>query len=126
MKRHYTLLIVLLFTFNLNFAQKHFISDKDYRATVETKYQSLAKTISPEFFKEVDAVKKELTGSEQEAYEFLYAYMPLSDLADYQAEYFAGIVKKTFEIKNSMPWGKTVPEAEFRQFVLPVRINNSN
>jgi len=124
--KHLILLFALFSSLNITFAQKHFITDKTYRETVETKYQSLSKTISPEFFKEVNAAKKELTPPEQEAYEFLYAYMPLSDLADYQPSYFMKIVQKTFEIKNTMPWGKSVPEAEFRHFVLPVRINNSN
>jgi len=124
--KHLILLFALFSSLNITFAQKHFITDKTYRKTVETKYQSLSKTISPEFFKEVDAAKNLLPAAEQEAYEFLYAYMPLSDLADYQPSYFVRIVQKTFEIKETMPWGKTVPEAEFRHFVLPVRINNSN
>ncbi len=126
MNKHYPILIVLLFAFKLSFAQNHFISDKDYRATVEAKYQSLAETISPEVFQEIDAAAKDLNQEQKEAYQFLYAYMPLSDIADYSPIYFRGIVQKTMEIKETMPWGKTVPEAEFRHFVLPVRINNSN
>jgi hypothetical protein len=25
-----------------------------------------------------------------------------------------------------MPWGKTIPEREWKHFVLPVRVNNEN
>lgn len=118
--------IILLFILNLSFAQKHFITNKSYRDSVEAKYNNLERIISPEFFQEVKAGEKDLSLEQKEAYQFLYAYMPLSDIADYSPSYFHNIVSKTFEIRESMPWGKAIPEAEFRHFVLPVRINNSN
>ena len=58
--------------------------------------------------------------------EFLYAYMPLSDLADYQPEFFLKNTKFSLKSRTEMPWGKTIPEEEFLHFVLPLRVNNEN
>ncbi|MBK7174341.1 MAG: transglutaminase domain-containing protein [Bacteroidales bacterium] len=63
---------------------------------------------------------------ERQALEYLFAYMPLSDLADYQGDYFLEQVKKTIQARNEMPWGQKIPEEEFLHFVLPIRVNNEN
>lgn len=63
---------------------------------------------------------------ERECMEFLYAYMPLCDLADYPADFFRANVRLSLEARREMPWGKAVPDREFRHFVLPVRVNNEN
>ena len=70
--------------------------------------------------------KQPLTGSEKQGLEFLYAYMPLSDLADYQSEFFLKNVQLSLKAREEMPWGKTIPEEEFLHFVLPLRVNNEN
>lgn len=67
-----------------------------------------------------------LTSQEREALEFLYAYMPLPDLTDYPDSFYLDNVRMSFKAREEMPWGKTVPEREFRHFVLPVRVNNEN
>ena len=58
--------------------------------------------------------------------EFLYAYMPLSDLADYTPEFFMQQVRYAFKAREEMPWGKDIPEDIFRHFVLVYRVNNEN
>ncbi|MDO8928020.1 MAG: transglutaminase domain-containing protein, partial [Bacteroidota bacterium] len=58
--------------------------------------------------------------------EFLYAYMPLSDLADYQPEFFLKNTQYSLRARAEMPWGKTIPEEDFLHFVLPLRVNNEN
>lgn len=58
--------------------------------------------------------------------EFLYAYMPVGDVADYDVEFFRANVASTLAARQTMPWGAIVPEREFLHFVLPVRINNEN
>ncbi|MCW0481416.1 transglutaminase-like domain-containing protein [Gaoshiqia sediminis] len=70
--------------------------------------------------------KQPLTDNERQAMEFLYAYMPLSDLADYPADFFLANVRKSLQARDEMAWGKDIPEDVFLHFVLPVRINNEN
>ena len=67
-----------------------------------------------------------LSGSRLQAMQFLYAYMPLPDIADYSAEYHLQNVDYALKARNEMPWGKQVPVREFMHFVLPVRVNNEN
>ena len=66
------------------------------------------------------------TAQEREALEFLYAYMPISDIADYSAEFLLAQVKYAFEAKEFFHWGASVPEDVFRHFVLVYRVNNEN
>ena len=63
---------------------------------------------------------------EREAMEFLYAYMPLGDMADYRPELYLEGVRIVFRAKEEMLWGKDVPEELFRHFVLPLRVNNES
>lgn len=67
-----------------------------------------------------------LSADQRAAMEFLYAYMPLPDLAAYPAEFFLANVDASLRAAGEMPWGSMVPEREFRHFVLPVRVNNEN
>ncbi len=63
---------------------------------------------------------------EQQALQFLNASMPLCDRVDYSQEYFMQNIHASFKAKNELPWGKSVPEREFKHFVLPIRVNNEN
>ncbi len=58
--------------------------------------------------------------------DFLYKYMPLPDKSDYPRSFYEKNVALSLQAKAEMPWGKTVPEREFRHFVVPVRVNNEN
>ena len=49
---------------------------------------------------------------------FLYAYMPMSDIADYDFEFFKDQVKVAMEARETFPWGKTIPDDIFRHFVV--------
>ena len=73
-----------------------------------------------------DIFNQSLSPDEKQAMEFLYAYMPLSDLADYPSEFFLKNVQFSLKARQEMPWGKTIPEEEFLHFVLPLRVNNEN
>ena len=64
--------------------------------------------------------------TEKEALEFLYAYMPLGDSVDYTEDYYRECVQYAFRAKAELPWGASVPEREFKHFVVPVRVNNEN
>ncbi len=73
-----------------------------------------------------DIFSQQLQADEKQALEFIYAYAPLSDLADYQPEFFLKNVQYSLKARAEMPWGKTIPEEEFLHFVLPLRVNNEN
>lgn len=64
--------------------------------------------------------------NEGQAMQFLYAYMPLSDLADYPPQFMQANVRQSLEARKDAPWGKIIPEDEFLHFVLPLRVNNEN
>jgi hypothetical protein len=70
--------------------------------------------------------RSDLTQEEKEAMEFLFAYMPLNDLADYDGDFYLSQVRAAFEARNFFPWGAKIPEEIFRHFVLVYRINNEN
>ena len=74
------------------------------------------------------ADKKNTTDAfgEKEALDFLYQYLPLGDQADYTEDYFKECVAYAFKAKAELPWGKEIPEREFKHFVLPPRVNNEN
>ena len=57
---------------------------------------------------------------------FLYAYMPQSDLADYNFDFFEQQVKIACEARETFSWGKTIPENIFRHFVVVYRVNNED
>lgn len=58
---------------------------------------------------------------EREVMEFLYAYMPVGDIADYSPQLYLDGVRTVLRAREEMPWGKDVPEELFRHFVLPMR-----
>jgi hypothetical protein len=88
---------------------------------LETKI--LAKKRADKLF---DVYKQKLSSDEKQALTFLFAYMPLSDLADYNGQFFLDNVKMALLARNEMWWGKNIPEDVFLHFVLPVRVNNEN
>lgn len=100
-----------------SFAQ-HFIENQAYREQMQKDFQ-LRKAHVPTF-------NGTLTPEETEALEFLYAYMPLSDWADYNSDFFLQQVRSAFEARDFFPWGKEIPEEIFRHFVLIYRVNNEN
>ncbi|MDR1116268.1 MAG: transglutaminase-like domain-containing protein [Tannerella sp.] len=123
-------LLLLFFIINILFAgctsdqSGHFITDRDYRAKVrealETKKTYFA---TPTLFL---VFEREMTLREREALEFLYAYMPIGDIADYGGDFYLRNIRSSFKVREEMPWGKDIPEMIFRHFVLPVRVNNEN
>ena len=99
----------------------HFITDKDYRAEVHADFEARMAEY-PMLGVQLDTLSR----MEREAMEFLYAYMPLSDLGDYAPQFYLQQVRYAFKAREEMPWGKEVPEDVFRHFVLVYRVNNEN
>ena len=71
----------------------HFITDRKYRAEVHADFEAR----NSQFSLLNSQLKLDtLSQAEREAMEFLYAYMPLSDLADYSPEFFLQQVRTAF------------------------------
>lgn len=67
-----------------------------------------------------------LSDNERMALEFLYAYMPLGDIGDYDVDFYRTNINATLAARKEMAWAAIVPEREFLHFVLPIRVNNEN
>ena len=108
--------------------ENHFISDRSFRRTVHEDFVSRMDEMNwskVPFDKTGDAVCGEaISVEEREAMEFLYAYMPLADIADYEPSFYLENVRASFAARREMGW--KVPEREFRHFVLPLRVNNES
>ena len=122
----FIILFFLLITVSCS-KKNHFLSDKQYRLVVQDDFET-RKTLAQNRAAELFSVFEDssLTLKEKEALQFLYAYMPLSDLADYDGNFFLQQVRYAFKAQKEMPWGKDIPEDIFRHFVLVYRVNNEN
>lgn len=103
----------------------HFISDKAYRDQVHQDFlqrQQLAQGRYHQLFDGMDTLSR----CEREALEFLYAYMPYSDLADYDGAFFLQQTRLALATRDTFAWGRDIPEDIFRHFVLVYRVNNEN
>ena len=127
-KKVYTLmLMVLVAALTFSCADDHFLGNKDYRKQVHEdflKRKDLAAGRQAQLFDVLN--DSSVTVKEKEALEFLYAYMPYSDLADYDGEFFLKQVRYAFKTQETFSWGKNIPEDIFRHFVLVYRVNNEN
>ena len=119
------LFVIVLVSCDSTGRQKHFLTDATYRQQVHNQFlirQQMAAHREEALF----AVFKDpaLNLETREALEFLYAYMPLCDLADYDGYFFKKQVEASFAARDFFHWGKTIPEDIFRHFVLVYRVNN--
>lgn len=123
-KKHlFTLLFTLLVWTSCN-NQQHFITDTAYRAEVENDFQAKQAALpNGDLFA---VFNDQMTPEEREALTFIYAYMPIGDITDYSGDFYLKNIRSSFQARNEMPWGDSIPEDIFRHFVLPVRINNEN
>ena len=123
-KKHlFTLLFTLLVWTSCN-NQQHFITDATYRAEVENDFQAKQAALpNGDLFA---VFNDQMTPEEREALTFMYAYMPIGDITDYSGDFYLKNIRSSFQARNEMPWGDSIPEDIFRHFVLPVRINNEN
>lgn len=124
---HKTQLFVLLFTLLIGTScnkQQHFISDDAFRAEVEKDFQAKQAALpNGDLFA---VFNQQMTPEEKEALTFLYAYMPIGDITDYDGKLYLDNIRSSFRAKQEMPWGDSIPEDIFRHFVLPIRVNNEN
>ena len=116
-------LLSLLLLFSSCHRNPHFLTDRTYRQQVEQDYEARLSQFS---ILKSQLQLDTLSRAEREALQFLYAYMPYSDLADYTPAFYLDQVRYAFTAREEMPWGKMLPEDIFRHFVLVYRVNNEN
>jgi transglutaminase-like putative cysteine protease len=116
--------VFLVLTGGCSGAHGHFVTDKGVRTMIREDFE-LKRASFPQgnLF---DVFGEKLSTEEREALEFLYAYMPIGDVADYEGEFFLRNVRMAFRARAELPWGREIPEDIFRHFVLPVRVNNED
>lgn len=108
----------------LSCKEQHLFSDPSELETVTRDFENKQKELpNGNLF---GIFSKSMTPEEREALMFLYAYMPIGDITDYSGDYYLMNIQYSLQAKTEMPWGRTIPEREFRHFVLPVRVNNEN
>ncbi|WP_233545692.1 transglutaminase domain-containing protein [Parabacteroides sp. AM08-6] len=125
LKTHlFAILFVLLIGASCSNPKQHFISDETFRAEVEKDF--LAKQAALPNGNLFSVFNQSMTPYEKEALTFLYAYMPIGDITDYDGQFYLDNIRSSFRSRVEMPWGDSIPEDIFRHFVLPVRVNNEN
>ncbi|MGG3280695.1 transglutaminase domain-containing protein [Paenibacillus solani] len=103
-----------------------FSLDSQEREQIERKFQekvTFAEARKDALFHIFD---QELTEEETWALKYMFAYMPVNDLADYDGELFLNHVRQALDIRKRVPWGERVPDHLFLHFVLPYRVNTEN
>ena len=103
----------------LSFEVKGEVSPQGFEADFEKRKSTLNDNSCFDIFN-----SGSLQGERLEAMKFLYAYLPLPDISSYSPEFFLANVDASLKAREEMPWGKDIPEREFRHFVLPLRVNN--
>jgi len=117
---------LLISVISCNNQSYHLIKDTSYRNMINSDFNALSSIMSDSLFKEINKGLTGLSLQEAEAYKFLYAYMPISDIYDYTPKFYVDIIKATFEARDNLKRRNTIPEDVFRHFVLPCRVNNEN
>ena len=126
MKMYLKFLLVLITVLISCNSGTHLINNKQYLANTEktfTQRKVLAGKRDSALF---SIFNQKLSREQSEALQFLYAYMPLSDLADYTGDFFLSNVDISLRARTETSWGKDIPEEVFLHYVLPCRINNEN
>ncbi|KOY13696.1 transglutaminase domain-containing protein [Paenibacillus xylanivorans] len=93
---------------------------------IEQKFQEKVRFAEARKEKLFHVFQQQLTEEETWALKYVYAYMPVNDMADYDGELFLSHVRRALDIRKRVPWGERVPDYLFLHFVLPYRINTEN
>lgn len=123
--KYFTLFLISVVLFSCTRKQV-LIQNPERLADIERMLSVQKELTSKSLLPTWDIFNQKLSPDEKQGLEFMYAYMPLSDLADYPPEFFLKNVQYSLKARQEMPWGKTIPEDEFLHFVLPLRVNNEN
>ncbi|MCF8221936.1 MAG: transglutaminase domain-containing protein [Bacteroidales bacterium] len=120
------LLVALVPLLLVSCTSENLITDKSYRQKVFSDLENKTELFSESGYELFDISEQDLAAVEYEAMAFLYAYMPLSDIADYSDEFFLENARHALKTRNDYPWGRQIPGDVFLHYVLPPRVNNEN
>lgn len=87
----------------------HLITNAEYRTKVEKVFESrkiLAENRGSALF---SVFNNNLSPARAEALKFLFAYMPLNDLADYNGTFFLANADLALKTRKEAVWGASVP-----------------
>lgn len=93
---------------------------------IEQKFQEKVRFAEARKDKLFHVFQQQLTEEETWALKYVYAYMPVNDMADYDGKLFLSHVRRALDVRKRVPWGERVPDHLFLHFVLPYRINTEN
>ena len=120
-----TLTLAFIIMILMSCSSNHLIHDQKYLLATERAFNQRKHLINRDSTHS-GIFKKKLSPERSEAMKFLYAYMPLSDLADYNCDFFLANVDISLRARSETIWGKEIPEEIFLHYVLPCRVNNEN
>jgi transglutaminase-like putative cysteine protease len=124
--RPVSVLIALVSMLLISCSGNHLINDSQYMATTEKAF-ARRKLLAVERDSALFTVfKKNLSIQQSEALKFLYAFMPLNDLSDYNGDFFLANADISLRARAETKWGKDIPQEIYLHYVLPMRINNEN
>jgi transglutaminase-like putative cysteine protease len=118
--------LALLTLLILSCSGKHLINDSSYLAITEKAFNQRKQLAINRDSALFSVFSQNLSIKQSEALKFLYAFMPLSDLADYSGDFFLANINMSLRAQSDTKWGKDIPEEVFLHYVLPCRINNEN
>lgn len=126
MKRYLAITLILstILASCEQFSGNHLIKSKAQRQEVETKFAERLNFIRAADTSINVILAQKLSPKELEGFKFLYAYMPLCDLAMLSPSFVFQQVSTALEAKKTFKWGRKIPADIFLHFVLPYRANN--
>jgi transglutaminase-like putative cysteine protease len=117
---------VLIAVSQFSCSQKRLVSDERYIDEIEKSFAERLELAGSRENALFGVLSKHLSPETETALKFLYAYMPLSDLADYNGVFFLEGARKALNARDLVPWGEDIPDEIFMHYVLPLRVNNEN
>ena len=120
------IILAIVLTLSLGCTSQNYLVPDIYAGKVEKDFRE-RNVIPSSHRRELNIFFKNTNDKrEPELLKFLYAYMPLSDLADYPVEFFADNARMALKARDEMPWSAKIPDDIFLHYILPVRVNNEN
>ncbi|MBS0010875.1 MAG: transglutaminase domain-containing protein, partial [Bacteroidales bacterium] len=112
--------------FLLSCNSDHLVRDLSRLDEINRKYNE-RKDMYPGRYDELFSLaEKNKDSRETEALRFLFAFMPLSDIADYDGFFFLDNIRLSLKGREETKWGHGIPDDIFLHYVLPPRVNNEN
>ena len=101
MKRQYGWLAMLLLALTACTSNdRHFISDNDYRQQVNADFEAKIGLLGAQFYTPAEGISVK----EQEALQFLYAYMLIADMTENSTDYYdnTAAIKEVVNFENGI------------------------